>query len=129
MSGKYISKNGNSTDFFYKKYRISAGSLLLEKRNYQAGWLIGFNSRTYDRGYLLIAYPGFKELYDLDFYYFSALWLNLKFYKFNKINLALRYECLLTKIALVGKYGNYNYKGGYLFNNIGFTISYKLIKN
>jgi hypothetical protein len=125
MSGKYISKNGNSTGFFYKKYRISAGSLLLEKRNYQAGWLIGFNSRTYYTKSILIDIHGYNEFYSLNFHYFFNLWINLKIYE--RINLILKYENLFAKTDLSGKFGDPYYKGIYLFNNIGFTLIYKVI--
>lgn len=128
LSGKYISKNGNSTEPFFKKYRISAGSLLMSKMNYQAGWLIGFNSRTYDDGGLLIEFlSGYKEVYGMDFYYFFNLWLNLKIPTFKRINLLLKYECLLMKIDLSHKYGNVDYNGIYTFNNLGITFTFKII--
>lgn len=127
ISGKFINKDGNSTGLFFKKYRISIGSVLMEKRNYQAGWLIGFNSRTYGDGGILIDINGYKEGYFLDFHYFFTLWINFKIPTYERINLTLKYECLFAKVDLSRKYGDSYYKGIYLFNNIGFSLTYKVI--
>lgn len=41
VRGNYISKYGNRTGLFYKKYRISVGSVLMDKRNFMVGFLMG----------------------------------------------------------------------------------------
>lgn len=127
LNGNFISRDGNSTGLFFKKYRISGGSVLMDERNYMAGFLMGFNSRTYDDNSILIEIDSYKETYVLDFHYFFTLWINFKFSAYKRINLILRYENLFSKIKLADKFGYYRYLGIYSFNNIGFTFTFKII--
>lgn len=125
-SGNYISKDGKRTGLFYKKYRISMGAVLMDKRKFMAGFLMGFNSRTYDAVGILIKNNelGRKYTYTLDFYYFFNVWINVKFPRYKRINLILKYENLLSKLEGTGRYDVGHY---YTFNNLGFTFTFKII--